>query len=108
MFVMFIAKYDSDKELDLAQIFDPTKSSPDTLIGAFNNPIYKKALALWLPFLDKRGYLDAFLPQTPISPFLEEILSKIPKPEAPVPENAEEWYLKLDNHSITSNFMAII
>ena len=28
---------------------------------AYNNETYKKAIKLWLPFLEKRGYLDSLI-----------------------------------------------
>ena len=87
---MFVVKYDSDQELDISQMFDQTKGDPEALINAFNNPIYKKAVQTWLPFLDKRGYLDTFLPNAPVTPFVQGILDSIPKPAVPEEPKAEE------------------
>lgn len=38
-----------------------TGISQETLHNIYGNPIYKKALTVWLPFLDKRGYLDRLI-----------------------------------------------
>lgn len=80
---MFIAKYNSNQELDLEQIFNPTKEASKGLDDAFENPIYKASLAKWLPFLDKRGYLDSFLPEAPLTPFMQMLFSKMAPPITP-------------------------
>jgi len=90
MFVMFIAKYDSPQDLDIAQIFEQTKDTPEIFDAAFKNPIYIKAFKSWLPFLDKRGYLDVFLPNSPMTPFLQGIIAQMPKPGMPEPPKTEE------------------
>ncbi|KAL7041202.1 hypothetical protein ACKWTF_000677 [Chironomus riparius] len=90
MFVMFIAKYDSPQDLDITQIFEQTKDSPGMFEAAFKNPIYQAAFKSWLPFLDKRGYLDAFLPNAPMTPFVQGIIAQMPKPEMPEPPKTEE------------------
>jgi len=90
MFVMFVVKYDSTQELDISQMFDQTKGDPEAFLNAFKNPIYKKAVETWLPFLDKRGFLDTFLPNAPVTPFVQGILDTMPKFDAPGPPKSEE------------------
>lgn len=80
MLIMFFAKYNSCQELcwqTLADILDPSKGDSNELDKTFQNPIYIKALSTWLPFLDKRGYLDTFLPNAPLTPLMEKIFTKI-------------------------------
>ena len=38
--------------------------SPEMLERVYNNEVYKKAIRTWLPFLNKRGYLDTLLRQS--------------------------------------------
>lgn len=64
--------------MDISQVFDHTKRN-NAFDEAYDNPIYKNAVASWLPFLDKRGYLDVFLPETPLTPFLQSVMSQMPK-----------------------------
>ena len=87
---MFIIKYDSNQELDISQIFDQTKGDPEHFTAAFNKPTYKKALTSWLPFLDKRGYLDVLLPNAPVTSFVQAIMDQIPKSETAQLSKAEE------------------
>lgn len=58
MFLLFIVKYDSEEELNAEMMFSGAMS-PEMLDRIFNNEIYKKAVLTWLPFLNKRGFLDA-------------------------------------------------
>lgn len=87
---MFVVKYDSTQELDISQMFDHTKGDHEAFLNAFKNPIYKKAVETWLPFLDKRGFLDTFLPNAPVTPFVQSILDNMPKFDVPEPPKAEE------------------
>ncbi|KAG5675466.1 hypothetical protein PVAND_005368 [Polypedilum vanderplanki] len=77
MFVLFIAKYDSNDDLDIEQIMNPDKVNYKVIYDAFNNEIYKNALKTWLPFLNKRGYLDTLLPHAPATPFMQAIMQQM-------------------------------
>lgn len=89
---MFIVKYDSKEELSLDFFTDPERFDIKQLEKAFNNNNYQKALGLWVPFLNKRGYLDALLPETPLTPFMlslmEHMQKNAPKPAEHVEEHA--------------------
>lgn len=58
--IMFVMKFDSDSEIDIAELMG-AGLNPVTLHKVYNNDVYKKALKCWLPFLNKRGFLDTFI-----------------------------------------------
>lgn len=60
MFITAFVKYNSSKEIDLADMISGPEN-PEMLERLYNNEHFKKALTLWLPFLNKRGFLDALL-----------------------------------------------
>lgn len=62
MFIMFVTKYESSEEINLEQIMTNADMDPTMFERVFYNENYKKALKMWLPFLDKKGYLDNMLP----------------------------------------------
>jgi hypothetical protein len=77
MYVLFVVKYDSNEQLDAGLVTDPAKSDPEIVHKAFNNEIYRNALRTWLPFLNKRGFLDTLLPQAPVSPFMMKLQQQL-------------------------------
>lgn len=60
MVFMFIVKYDSPEEMGIDTIVSGG-GSPEMLKTVFGSDYYKKALKLWLPFLNKRGFLDTLI-----------------------------------------------
>lgn len=57
---LFLAKYDSNEEMSLESIIGIGEYS-ERLKETYNNTAYKKAVKLWLPFLNKRGFLDGLM-----------------------------------------------
>ncbi|KAG5675465.1 hypothetical protein PVAND_005367 [Polypedilum vanderplanki] len=55
--IMFICKYNSEKEIIMADLFSGMIDD-DTLKLIYSNDNYLKALETWLPFMDERGFLD--------------------------------------------------
>ena len=64
MFIMFVTKYDSSEEISLEDMMKAENPDPNLYLRAYRNENYKKAIKLWLPFLDERGYLDTMLPSS--------------------------------------------
>lgn len=60
MVFMFIVKYDSPEPMDINTIVSGG-GSPEMMAMVFGSVYYKKALKLWLPFFDKRGFLDTLI-----------------------------------------------
>lgn len=79
-FVMFVAKYDSNEDLDIEKIMNADKYDEKVVYAAFNNDNYKNALKTWLPFFNKRGYLDTLLPNAPLTPFMTALMQQMPQP----------------------------
>lgn len=77
MLILFVAKFDSQEELNMENIMDPEKVNLEMLKNAFMNGTYCKALSLWLPFLNKRGFLDTLLPTNPNTPFMTTLIQGI-------------------------------
>jgi hypothetical protein len=61
MFIMFVTKYDQPEEINLENMMH-NECPPEFYHRIFRNENFKKALKLWLPFLNDRGYLDVMLP----------------------------------------------
>jgi hypothetical protein len=59
MFILFICKNDSSEEINLEKLMG--SDDPVMLEKIYNNENYKKSLKLWLPFLNKRGFLDTLV-----------------------------------------------
>jgi hypothetical protein len=59
MMILFIVKNDSSEELTLDQMMG--QDNQEMLFKVYNNENYQKALKLWLPFLNKRGFLDTMM-----------------------------------------------
>lgn len=62
MFILFVVKYDQPEEISIEQMMTGVED-PDMVRRVFYNETYKKAVNTWLPFLNKRGYLDSLIPQ---------------------------------------------
>lgn len=94
MMIMFIAKFDSQEELDMANIMDPDKINIEMLRKAFMNANYCNALKTLLPFLNKRGFLDTLLPNAPNTAFMtaliKEMMEKMQPPQEAVKDAATE------------------
>lgn len=64
MFILSIVKNESTEELN----FETLMNNPDDKVvqevydRIYKNETYKKAMKTWLPFLNKRGFLDTLLP----------------------------------------------
>lgn len=61
MFILFVVKYDSAEEINMEMIISGGDEA--MLERIYNNDNYKKAIKLWLPFMDKRGFLDSMILQ---------------------------------------------
>lgn len=58
--ILFVVKYDADEEISMELLM---QGGDDEMYDRiYNNEIYKKAVKLWLPFMNKRGFLDCLLP----------------------------------------------
>lgn len=60
MMILFVVKYESDEEVNMEIMFKAGDIT-DIAERVYNNDTYKKAVKLWLPFLNKRGFLDALM-----------------------------------------------
>ena len=61
MFILFICKYNSEREITLDQIFKGGDGCQELLDVIYNNSNYEKACKKWLPFLNDRGFLDRMI-----------------------------------------------
>lgn len=91
MFVMFVVKYNSKEEMNLDQFMNPNNDDPKLIEEAYGNELYRTALKLWLPFFNKRGFIDNLLPHAPSTPFVMELFQKMaPAGVQPAEMPAEE------------------
>jgi hypothetical protein len=60
MVIMFVVKYDSPEEMSMETLM-MEGGSPEMMNRIYGNDCYKKALQLWLPFMNKRGFLDTMM-----------------------------------------------
>jgi hypothetical protein len=60
MFILFVVKYDSHEEISMEDMLTG-EDNPEMLDRIYNNELYKTAIKLWLPFLNKRGFLDTLI-----------------------------------------------
>lgn len=60
MFILFVVKYDSPEEILMENLL-MGGDNPEMYQRVYYNDIYKKAVTLWLPFLNNRGFLDTLL-----------------------------------------------
>jgi hypothetical protein len=77
MFVLFVAKYDSSEDLQLDQLMEGKLKDTTSIENAFKSQYYIKALKTWLPFLNKRGYLDGLLPNASMTPFCTNLIQEM-------------------------------
>lgn len=77
MFILFVVKFDANGEFNIENMMDPEKFDEETMRGGFMNDFYQKALKVWLPFLNKRGFLDKLLPNDPLSPFMASLFEQM-------------------------------
>lgn len=61
MFVLFVCKFNSDKEISIDQLFTGGEETEALLKIIYSNESYSKACKKWLPFLNRRGFLDSLL-----------------------------------------------
>lgn len=64
MFMLFIFKYDCKEELNLQMIMgqvDDKDEMARVYQRIYGNETYMKALKAWLPFFDKKGFLDVMI-----------------------------------------------
>lgn len=80
MFILFIVKYDCNEEMSIEQLMTGG-DNPELIDRIYNNDNYKKAIKLWLPFLDKRGFLDTLISHD--EPKVEEAKVEIPTVKNP-------------------------
>lgn len=64
MNVLSIVKNDSTEEINIETLFMETDEEivNEFYSRIYGNEIFKKAIKTWLPFLNKRGFLDTLLP----------------------------------------------
>lgn len=58
-------KYNSSHEIDISDLISG-EENPEMLERLYNNENFKKTMQLWLPFLNKRGFLDTMIKEDPI------------------------------------------
>lgn len=65
MFILTIVKNESTEEVNLEMIMGQSEDEEKLermYKRIYENETYKKAVKTWLPFLNKRGFLDSMLP----------------------------------------------
>lgn len=60
IFIQFIVKFNGNEDMNMDVL---TTSDSENLYRLYSNENYMKALKLWLPFLNKRGFLDCLIKQ---------------------------------------------
>lgn len=63
MFILFVVKNDSNEEINIETMMMGSEDTSGVLHRLYNNETYKKAVKLWLHFLNKRGFLDTLITQ---------------------------------------------
>lgn len=62
MFILFICKYDHQDEMSIETVMNNDDEGAQKMLKTiYRNENYKKAVTLWLPFLNKRGLLDTMI-----------------------------------------------
>lgn len=61
MMTLFVCKFNSDKEFAIDQLFLGGDQAEGLLKIIYNNEQYANACKTWLPFLNRRGFLDCML-----------------------------------------------
>lgn len=60
LFILFVVKNDTSEEISMEKVITGP-DDPILMDRIYNNDNYTKAMKVWLPFLDKRGFLDSLL-----------------------------------------------
>ena len=63
MFILFICKYDSQEEITLDFFMRNDEGKEIIMNKIYRNENYKKAIKLWLPLSNKKGFLDTIKQQ---------------------------------------------
>lgn len=71
MFILLVVKYDSQEEMSIETMMMGGED-PEFYKRIYYNDLFKKAVTLWLPFLNKRGFLDTLIKEKPIEAKKEE------------------------------------
>lgn len=58
MFILFVVKNDSPGEMTIETMMT---GDSEIMHRVYNGECYKKAVKLWLHFLNKRGFLDTLI-----------------------------------------------
>lgn len=63
MFILSIVKNESTEEINLETIMGQSSDAEaqEVYSRIYGNDTYKRALKKWLPFINKRGFLDTLL-----------------------------------------------
>lgn len=63
MFILSIVKNESTEEINLETIMGQSSDAEaqEVYSRIYGNDTYKRALKKWLPFMNKRGFLDTLL-----------------------------------------------
>lgn len=59
--ILFVNKLNSEKEITMDQLFNGGKETGELMKLIYQNENYAAACKKWLPFLDRRGFLDTLL-----------------------------------------------
>lgn len=62
LFVLFAVKNNTSEEINMEKVMTGP-DDPVLMDRIYNNDNYKKAMKIWLPFMNKRGFLDSLLTQ---------------------------------------------
>jgi hypothetical protein len=68
---MAIVKYESAEEINMENLMTGAED-PEMMNRIYNNENYKKAVKLWFPFLDKKGFMDKLIKKEGINGKKEE------------------------------------
>lgn len=58
MFILFVVKNDSPEEINIETMMS---GDTESMYRLYNGAGYKKAVKLWMHFLNKRGFLDTLI-----------------------------------------------
>ena len=75
MFILFVVRNNSNEEMSIENMMTGGDNT-EMMHKIYNNENYKKAIKLWLPFLNERGFLDTLI--------IDEVKEEVKK---------EEWEL---------------
>lgn len=69
--ILFVVKYNSAEEITIETMMTGS-NDPDIMDRVYKNDNYKKAVTMWLPFMNKRGFLDTLLKEEKVDDIKEE------------------------------------